>query len=293
MIEQALNMPADELIELTTEMTIKGYGEKEDVIIGVRCVPFRDRLGRNLGTITVLHDITETKKMDQLKSDFVSMVAHEIKSPMNTVLAQLKIINDGLAGEVTPKQKEILDRTSERIISLVNMSSELLDLARIESGLVTQEKEKLSLDRILENQVDFYRPSAAEQGIELILEPMNALPPVMGNQQNMEEVFSNLISNAIKYSPDGGKIRIAAEAEEKYVRISVRDTGLGMSPDHIARIFDRFYRIKDDHTRMITGTGLGLPIVKSVIEAHNGIISVDSEPGRGSTFTVYLPMMNE
>lgn len=292
MIDEALAMPADELAELTTEMTVKGNGEEEDVILGARCVPFRDRLGRNLGTITVLHDITKAKKMDQIKSDFVSMVAHEIKSPMNTVLAQLKILYDGLAGEVTPKQKEILGRTSERIINLVDMSSELLDLSRIESGLVTQEKEKLNIEQILEDQVDFYQASAKDRGIVLVLDQARELPAVMGNRRNIEEVFSNLISNAIKYSPEGGRISIAAGAEKKYIRISVRDTGLGIAANHVNRIFDRFYRVKDDQTRMITGTGLGLAIVKSIVEAHNGIISVESEPGRGSTFSVFLPAFN-
>ena len=293
MIDEALSMPADEFVELTTEMTLKGNGEQEDVIIGVRCVPFRDRLGRNLGTITVLHDITKSKMMEQLKSDFVSMVAHEIKSPMNTVLAQLKIINDGLAGEVTPKQKEILERTSERIMSLVDMSSELLDLARIESGLVTQEKEKLNIKKILEDQVDFYQASAKDHDLDLVMENVHELPPIMGNRQNIEEVFSNLISNAIKYSPAKGQISITAGVEKNYVRVSVADTGFGIPPDHINRIFDRFYRVKDDQTRMITGTGLGLAIVKSIIEAHNGMISVKSETGLGSTFFVDLPIVNE
>jgi signal transduction histidine kinase len=293
MIDEALSMPPDEFVELTTEMTIKGSAEQEDVIIGARCVPFRDRLGRNLGTITVLHDITKAKMMDQLKSDFVSMVAHEIKSPMNTVLAQLKIINDGLAGDVTPKQKEILDRTSERIMSLVDMSSDLLDLARIESGLVTQEKEKLNLKHILEDQVNFYQASAKDKGLDLVLDKIPELPPIMGNRQNIEEVFSNLISNATKYTPEGGRISIDAEVEKKYIRVSVADTGFGIPLNNINRIFDRFYRVKDDQTRMITGTGLGLSIVKSIIEAHNGMISVESEPGKGSTFFVDLPIVND
>jgi two-component system phosphate regulon sensor histidine kinase PhoR len=157
---------------------------------------------------------------------------------------------------------------------------------------VTQEKEKLNINKILQEQVDFYQASAANRALELVLD-QGELPPVMGNRQNIEEVFSNLISNAIKYSPDGGRISITTGTEKKYIRIDVRDTGLGIPSNQINRIFDRFYRVKDDQTRMITGTGLGLAIVKNIVEAHNGIISVESEPGRGSTFFVYLPIVNE
>ncbi|MFH1090332.1 MAG: response regulator, partial [Pseudomonadota bacterium] len=122
MIDQALAMPKEEFVELTQEFVWGGDGEAEDKVVGARCVPFRDRIGRNLGTVTVLHDITTAKKMDQIKSDFVSMVAHEIRSPMNSVLMQLKVILDGLAGEVTNKQTEILDRASERIKALVSLA---------------------------------------------------------------------------------------------------------------------------------------------------------------------------
>ena len=131
MIDQALSMPENEFAELTTELDFEGKGDDEKTILGVRCAPFRDRLGRNLGTLTVLLDITAQKKIDQLKSDFVSMVAHEIRSPMNTVLAQLNVVLDGLAGGVTQKQQEILTKSSEKIKNFSDLSTELVDLASI------------------------------------------------------------------------------------------------------------------------------------------------------------------
>ena len=157
--------------------------------------------------------------MEQLKSDFVSMVAHEIRSPMNTVLAQLKVVLDGLAGEVTQKQREVLSRSSEKIKNLADLSTELLDLAKIESGLVTQEKERLNILQIIADQVTFYQAAAQTKNIKLSLSQPRALPPVIGNKYNMEEVFSNLISNAIKYTPEGGKVTVSAADEEKYLCI--------------------------------------------------------------------------
>ncbi|MBW2065101.1 MAG: response regulator [Deltaproteobacteria bacterium] len=292
MIDRALAMPRDEFTQLGDEVVSKLAGEKEERILGVWCVPFRNRSGRNLGTVTVLHDVTTIRKMDQLKSDFVSMVSHEVRNPLNTLLMQIRVIQDGLLGPVTEDQREVLTRISERIKSLVALSSELLDLAKIESGLVIQEKGKLDICEILDEQVAFYRPQAEEKNIVLEWESARGLPPVFGNRGNIEEVFSNLLSNALKYTPDGGKVTITAEVEDDYVRIDFADTGMGIAEQHLPYIFDRFYRIKNDKTRFITGTGLGLAIVKSVVEAHNGMITVESKPGVGSTFRVYFPRVS-
>lgn len=292
MIDQALSMPDDELVELSEEMNLGVEGEKEGIFIGARCVPFRDRLGRTLGAVTMLHDITTLKKMDQLKSDFVSMVAHEIRSPMNSVLAQLKVILDGLAGDLTEKQQEILGRASDKIKSLSDLSTELLDLARIESGLITQEKENLNMVELLTEQVSFHQAKAQEKEIRLELEPVPELPPLLGNRQNMEEILSNLITNSINYTPNGGRVSVSATVKNDYLSISVSDTGFGIPKDDLDRIFDRFYRVKNEKTRFITGTGLGLPIVKSIVDAHNGMIDVKSEPDKGTTFDIRIPIVS-
>ena len=292
MIDQALSMPDDEFIELSEEMNLGGEEEKEEIFLGARCVPFRDRLGRTLGTVTMLHDITTLKKMDQLKSDFVSMVAHEIRSPMNSVLAQLKVILDGLAGDLTEKQQEILGRASDKIKSLSDLSTELLDLARIESGLITQEKENLNMVELLTEQVSFHQAKAQEKEIRLELEPVPELPPLLGNRQNIEEILSNLITNSINYTPNGGRVSVSATVKNDYLSISVTDTGFGIPKDDLDRIFDRFYRVKNEKTRFITGTGLGLPIVKSIVDAHNGMIDVKSEPDKGTTFDIRIPIVS-
>jgi len=291
MVREALAMPADEFVELTREFSKGSLSTDEEMVLGVQCIPFRDRLGRNLGTVTVLHDVTTHKKMEQLKSDFVSMVAHEIRSPMNSVLMQIQVLLKGRAGQVSEEQSRLLERVSEKVKGLSALASELLDLARIEAGLVTQEKEKLDVAGLLRDQVAFYEERARGKGIRLSLVETPDLSPILGNRFNMEEVLSNLISNAIRYTPEGGHIEVSGRMEEGHVCLEVSDTGFGIPEEERSRIFDRFYRIKNEKTRYITGTGLGLSIVKSIVDAHNGMIQVKSEPGRGSTFSVCLPVM--
>ncbi len=291
MIDQALAMPGDQFVEITDEITVTSRADGEERILGIRCVPFRDRLDRNLGTITMLHDITALKRMDQMKSDFVAMVSHEIRSPLNSVLMQHKVILDELAGAVTDKQREILTRAYEKIHTLVNLSGELLDLAKMESGLIVMEKEKMQLGPVLADQVDFHQAKAQDKHISIELVPVPDLPPVLANRINMEEVLSNLITNAIHYTPENGRVAVAAEADGDFVCINVSDTGYGIAPEDLERIFTRFYRVKNAQTRYVMGTGLGLPIVKKIVEAHLGHIEVESEPDKGSTFSVYLPVV--
>lgn len=290
-VDQALVMPANTFAEITHELCLTENGEEK--YYSARCTPFRGRLNENIGTITVLHDITAIKRMDRMKSDFISMVSHEIRSPMNSLLMQLKIILDGLAGDVTAKQQEILQRASEKILNLNNMVTELLDLSRIESGLIAHEKEPVDLTALLADQQVFHSPYAKEKGISIALDCPASLPPLLANRQNMEEVFANLITNAIKYSPAGGSITVRTVVEGDLLKTEVSDTGFGIGPEDLEKIFIRFYRVKDANTREIHGTGLGLAIVKSIVESHHGNISVASELGRGTTFTVWLPVAEQ
>lgn len=287
-IETALSTPPGEYTEITHEIVIP-HGVNEEKIYSVRCSPFRGRTDQNLGTITVLHDITAVKQMDQMKSDFVSMVSHEIRSPINSLLMQLKIVLDGLAGEVTDKQREILGRASDKMLNLNNLVTELLDLSRIESGLVTHEKESVDIAALLHEQATFHQPYASEKDLRITLEIDGKLPIILANPRHLEEVFSNLITNAIKYSPEGGTIKLLAGVENDCLQLRVIDSGFGISKEDIDKIFTRFYRVKDKNTRTIHGTGLGLAIVKSIIDSMHGTITVQSELGKGTEFTIMLP----
>jgi two-component system phosphate regulon sensor histidine kinase PhoR len=217
------------------------------------------------------------------------MVAHEIRSPLSTVLSQIKILTDGLAGEIGTKQADILGKISRKVEGLVELTNELLDLSRIEAGLIVQDKQQVQVMDILDSLVGFMEARAKEKNISLSLKKAN-LPLINADGKSMEEVFGNLITNAINYTPEGGKVTIAGKVSGDFLQIGISDTGYGIPPDELPRIFERFYRVKNEKTRNIVGTGLGLPIVKSIVEAHNGTIRAESKEGVGSTFSVRLPI---
>jgi PAS domain S-box-containing protein len=289
LIDRAISMPADESTELAGELNAEEWETRLGRVVSARCVPFRDRRGRNVAAITVLHDITALKKMEQIKSYFVSMTSHEVRGPLNAVMAQLNVVTSGLAGEVSQDQKEILSRASEKIGAVLNLTTELLDLSKIESGLMNQDREKTDMAEIIRDQVAFHLEEARAKRIDLDLEPLPSLPPVVVNRANMTEVLANLIGNAIKYTAEGGKVVVSAGLEDGYLKVSVRDNGIGIASKELEKIFSPFYRVKNEKTRFIIGTGLGLTIVKGILEAHKGFIRVDSTPGQGSTFHFFLP----
>lgn len=286
LIAKALVNRTDDPLELTTEI----YIDKTETYLKVRCIPFLDRPGRLLGVVTVVNDITSMIMMDQLKSSFIHMVSHEIRSPLNSVLMQLKVITDRLAGDLTEKQDQIMHRATDKIKALINLSTELLDLSKIESGSVCQDKEMVDISELLAEEVNFHTPKAREKSINLQLSPVPQLPKVTANRIGIEEVITNLITNAINYTPSQGKIDVEADVDGTFVRIRVKDTGLGIPEAEQENIFERFYRVKNKDTRYIVGTGLGLAIVKAIVQAHEGRIQVESIEGRGSIFTVHLPM---
>lgn len=265
-------------------------GSAEDLVhLQVHCAPFVDGRGNLVGALAVMDDITALKRLDQLKSEVVSMVAHEIASPLSSVLSQLETILKGVAGELTDKQRHLIDRGAKRVEGIINLSKDLLDLAKIEAGTLG-DMETVELEPLLKEAVDINSARAEEKKQNLELELVEGLPPVQGVARALWEVFMNLVSNAVKYTPEGGSITVKALPAADGVEVSVADTGFGLSPQDQERVFQRFYRVKDENTRHIVGTGLGLPIVKKVVEDHGGSIKVASEPGKGSTFTVYLPL---
>lgn len=173
---------------------------------------------------------------------------------------------------------------------MITLMNDLLNVCRIEEGRVIEQRELLSLSEILQRTVDLMRPQAEDKNVDLQISAEEGIPFINGNRSGLEAVFVNLISNAIKYTPSGGQVRVTMKREGESVQIKVSDTGIGMEDKDITRIFDKFYRVKSDRTRDITGTGLGLSIVKGVVDAHRGTLSVESEVGKGTTVTVSLPI---
>jgi two-component system phosphate regulon sensor histidine kinase PhoR len=251
--------------------------------------PFSGPDNQVLGTVTVFHDVTHFKELDEMKNDFVRMVSHELRSPLAAITQQHSVILDGLAGDLTEKQQELLARAQAKIQGLLNLINDLLDLAKMEAGYGQIEQVPLNLRPILTEILALLREKATNQRITLNLEAPEDLPLIQADRRSMEEVFTNLVSNAINYSPDGGKVSVAVISHGDYLEVLVKDQGIGIEAEEIPKIFDKFYRVKSPKTRQVIGTGLGLSLVKGLIEAHRGAVDVESTVGAGTTFRVKLP----
>jgi signal transduction histidine kinase len=245
--------------------------------------------GEVLGTVTVFQDITNFKKLDEMKTSFVQMVSHELRSPLASIKQLLTVVLDGLAGELTVKQNDLLNRSQLKIQSLLDLINDLLDVAKIESGHAFQQQVPLRLRDVLEETITLMRPKAENQNVALRLELPPELPLIQADPRSMEELFSNLVSNAINYSPGGGEVVVSVFSRGDYLEVQVSDTGIGIEPEELPKIFDKFYRVKHPKTRQVIGTGLGLSIVKGIVESHRGSIEVESQPCVGTTFRVFLP----
>jgi signal transduction histidine kinase len=242
-----------------------------------------------MGSVTVLQDISHLKELDKMKSEFIAMVTHELRAPIAAVEQQLNVILNKMAGEVTPKQEQLLSRAKERTKGLLALIKDLLDLSKIEAGKMVQFKEPLALQEVIQRVVDLMRAEAENKKIDLQFSSLSQLSLIHADRNSMEGIFTNLVSNGIKYTPEGGKVWITLGEEGGFVKASVSDTGIGIKKEDLPRIFDKFYRVRSIATRQIVGTGLGLSIVKSIVDAHLGSISVESEEGGGTIFTVLLP----
>jgi signal transduction histidine kinase len=239
------------------------------------------------GWIIVMQDITPFKETDRLKSELIATVSHDLKQPLGVMRGYLDLL----------QMKNEFDTTSENFVNMIDRSinnmrqliDDLLDLARIESGMEL-DFEPVPIFAVLTDCIDANRPGAQAKDMTLISELPGDLPTINGERSRLNQIFSNLIGNAIKYTPPGGEIRIKAELRGPVMRVAIEDNGLGISPEDLPHIFDRFYRVRRAETESIDGTGLGLAIVKSLVEAHYGKIRVESRLGEGSTFYVTLPV---
>lgn len=267
------------------------FGVDGDTFLQARGRPLTDPQGRCLGAVVTVMDITAMKVLDRLKGEFVAKVSHELRSPLSTIHEQLAMLLSDLVGTLKPPEEHLLSRAKEKTQGLIALIGDLLDLSRIESGVVCDAPRAVQLEELLENIIAFMGTKAAakRQGVQMV-RPPDALPAVQADPLALESIFGNLIANAINYTPDGGTITVSMKRSGARLRVCVRDTGFGIEARHLDKIFHRFYRVKTEKTRYITGTGLGLPIVKGLVDALGGRIEVDSIPDEGSTFTVWLPI---
>ncbi|MBD2036438.1 response regulator [Leptolyngbya sp. FACHB-321] len=237
----------------------------------------------------VARDMTERKEVERLKNDFISTVNHELRTPLTSLRGFTELL---LHKQSSPeKQRQYLTIISNETIRLTNLITNFLDIQRIESGQQTYYFEPVDLASLLHESISLFAPNHHEHAFNVVVPDL--LSPVKADADCIRQVLANLMSNAIKYSPAGGTITISAHEEETAIRVCVADQGLGMTPEARAKLFTKFYRVDSTATRKIGGTGLGLTLVKSIVEAHNGNITVESEPEKGSTFSFTLPKVLE
>jgi PAS domain S-box-containing protein len=275
-----------------------------------RKVPIVDETGRSRYLLGISLDITDQKlaaaelerllgqladqneqlrALDRLKDEFVALVSHELRTPLTSILGYLELVQEGEAGEISDEQARflaIIDRNARRLLRLVG---DLLLVAQIEAGRLAIEREPCDLVQLASDCVEAARPQALDQAIELALEG-EARVEVLGDRTRLAQLLDNLVSNAIKFTPEGGLVRVRLTRAERRAVVGVSDTGMGIPPEEQASLFQRFFRSSEATRRAIPGTGLGLTITKAIVDAHGGSIDVESTLGSGTTFVVELPV---
>jgi two-component system phosphate regulon sensor histidine kinase PhoR len=271
----------------TEEICLIDSGDSK---LRVHVCPVRDENALLIGSVSLLHDVAQLSAIDKVKSNFLAMVSHQLKSPMGSTLLQTSILLDGMVGELNEKQKDLIQKVKAKTKGMVELVNDILDVCFIEEKGHISQIESLNLSETLQKAIEMMQPQAQDKNIDFNVIMEDQLPIINGNKSSMEAMFINLISNAIKYTPSDGHVSLEIGKNGQYIQLKVSDTGIGIEEKDIPRIFDKFYRERSERTKNISGTGLGLSIVKGVVDAHHGSISVESEVGKGSTFTVLLPI---
>jgi two-component system phosphate regulon sensor histidine kinase PhoR len=240
------------------------------------------------GVVLVLHDVTELRRLENLRREFVSNVSHELKTPLTSIQAYTETLLNGAIDDPT-HNREFLRRIEDQADRLHKLILDLLRLARIESGQDVFEVTAVPLGRVVQACVEHHATIADSKGVILSAEAPNERIRVHAGAEGLRTIMDNLIDNAIKYTPQGGSVAVRWWAEGSMAVIEVEDTGIGIAKMHQTRIFERFYRADKARSREFGGTGLGLSIVKHLTQVFEGTVDVESDPGKGSTFTVRLP----
>ncbi len=256
----------------------------EKIFLHVVATPLGEMLPGN--TLLLFQDLTRVRRLETVRQDFISNVSHELRTPLAAMKAITETLQEGALDD-PPAAKGFLERMNGEIDTMAQLIQELLELARIESGRAPLQKVRLTPAEILHPAVERMRLQAERAGLSLDVNAPGGLPPVRVDRDRIEQVLINILHNAVKFTPAGGRITAAAEESEGGAIFSIRDTGIGIPSEDLERIFERFY--KRDKARSSGGTGLGLSIAKRIVEAHGGRIWAESQPGAGSVFYFFIP----
>lgn len=256
----------------------------------VTTIPIQ-REKRKIGTLLVLHDVTREKYIEKLKTEFVSIAAHQLRTPLSAIKWTLRMFLEGDLGRITKEQRDFLEKTyqsNERMITLIN---DLLDVTRIEEGRYIYKPTKVHFEKVCQKVIDTFKEAITRKKIKFgFLTPSEKLPLVKIDIEKISLVVQNLLDNAIKYTEPGGSVTISLKKGKKEIEFEIKDTGVGIPKDQQERVFSRFFRGANIVRLDTTGTGLGLFIAKNIVEAHHGKIWFESREGEGSTFHFTLPI---
>ncbi len=246
------------------------------------------REGGGEGVIIVFHDVTEMERLERVRQDFVANVSHELRTPLTAIRGYAEALLDGASGEPSQAEKflRIIQRHTQRMEKIV---TDLLLLSEMESPDRMLNRAPVSVEGLISSALDTFRPTAASKNQTLNMNVPAQAPTLLADPQKIHQVLLNLIGNAVSYTPEGGHILIEAKASDQGIEVSVVDDGIGIAPEHLPRIFERFYRVDKSRSREEGGTGLGLSIVRHIVDGHRGWVSVESAPGKGSRFSFFLP----
>jgi PAS domain S-box-containing protein len=290
------------------KVELETYGGRADTWVSTTKMPLRDERGRIIGTFGISRDVTariraenalakqalqlrdqneSLRQLDRLKDEFIGLVSHELRTPLASILGYAEMLrDDGGRGPGAVHCAEVIERNTQRLLRLVG---DLQLLSQIHSGQLAMEFRRADLADIVACAVEELRPEAQRKHIELALS-VTPVPRLAIDPARIGQLLGNLLSNAVKFTPDGGRVEVTLRREGEQVVLAVADTGIGVPAADRERIFERFYRTAIATRQAIQGTGLGLTISKAIVAAHDGTIAVDSDEGRGSTFTVRLPL---
>jgi two-component system, NtrC family, sensor histidine kinase KinB len=274
-----------EIDERQNVFTVEQEGVRRHYQFSV--TPVHGTTGSLLGVVLLLRDVTRLAELDRLKSEFVMTASHELRTPLTSIGMSIDLLLEGAIKKLNEKEQQLLSAAHEDLQRLKVFVSNLLDLSKIEAGKMEMELSSIPVRMLFEKVVTVFKTQAEEKAVDLSFHVPGELPNVKADDHKITWVLTNLISNALRYTPSGGHIKLSAESLGSYDQISISDDGAGIPYEYQSKIFDKFVQVKSDKT--VGGSGLGLAICKEIVRAHGGTIWVDSVPGAGSTFSFTLP----
>ncbi|MBN1827021.1 MAG: HAMP domain-containing protein [Candidatus Eisenbacteria bacterium] len=285
-VSELLSRTMREVRDLTSETRVVSGGDER--FIEMKASPLRDRDDRLAGAVLVLHDVTELRRLEAIRKDFVANISHELKTPVTAIRGLVETMIDD--PEMEPaRSRDFLGRINEQTARLTNLVTDLLAVSRLESKDGAADRELVDLRVPVRESLEGLLPVARSKGLHLETGIPEFPLPVSGDAEGLRQIADNLLDNALKYTPAGGKIWVRLRDDGSAVTLEVEDTGIGIDKEHQARIFERFYRVDKARSRRLGGTGLGLAIVKHQALAMGGSVSLESTPGAGSVFRVRFP----